>query len=129
MGLFEKLLGEDPNSEEGSVQSEAMKDMIGDFLNSERGKHILGMVMKMVVPAFDSLKLEMGDDDKFFMFRIDKKTKTPAFWIIDSKKSNLKLQDKSAVIMAKPIDDPSKFLQELISGDLLKPNSEPKDNG
>lgn len=128
MGLFDKLLmgGGDPNSEIGQAQDEAMKEMIGEFIGSEKGQRIMSLLMGMIVPAFDGLKKEMGNDEKFFMFRMNKKTGTPVFWILDSKKMTVEEKDgieSTAVVLCKPIDDPSVFIQELISGELLNPSA------
>lgn len=124
MGLEKFLMGASPDSEIGQAQEEAMKEMVSEFMKSEKGQRIMAQVMSMVVPAFDGLKKEMVNDEKFFMFRIDKKTGVPVFYSIDSSKIDLTLINgcqsfKEGLLVVKPIDNPMEFIQGMIAGELF----------
>jgi len=124
MGIEKFLMGADPNSEIGQAQEEAMKEMVGEFLKSEKGQKLVALITSQITPAFEGLKKEMGNDEKFYMLRINKKSGVPVFYAVDTSKIDLALVNGCAnfsegIITAKPISDPTQFFQELISGELL----------
>lgn len=129
MGLEKFLTGANPDSEIGAAQQEAMQDMIQEFMKSEKGQKLMATVMSMIAPAFDGLKKEMGNDEKFFMLRMNKKSGVPVFYSIDTKKIDLQLINgctnfSEGMLTVKPISDPTQFFQDMITGELMGKKSD-----